>query len=248
MKKILSILIVACLLMSSFAFAETEAQATYTYNAALTEFPTVWDPLRQQTATDGDLSDVLGNGLFGFDFNETMDGYVIVPNAAADYPVDVTAEYVGDKWGIAEGETARAWRVTIRSDLKWEDGTPITAADFVTSAQLRLNPQAQNYRADSFYSGNMVITGAESYAKAGTESDTSYGAYMAITGDADIDALLANHGTEPGYINWSYSFGDTYDFETKTWTGAAEDKVVDSGLTVAELYAFYTGEIVQAYA
>ena len=249
MKKILSILIVACMLFSCVALAEgTEVKDTYTYNAALTEFPTVWDPLRQQTATDGDLSDVLGNGLFGFDFNETMDGYVIVPNAAADYPVDVTAEYVGDKWAIAEGETARAWRVTVREDLKWEDGTPITAADFVTSAQLRLNPEAQNYRADSFYSGNLVITGAEAYAKAGTESDTSYAAYMAITGDADIAALLANHGTEAGYINWANSFGDTYDFATKTWTGAAENAVVETGLTVAELYEFYTVGAGAAYA
>ena len=93
-----------------------------------------------------------------------------------------------------------------------------------------------------------MIVGAEAYAKAGVESDTTYGAYMALTGDADIEALLANHGDEAGYINWNYSFGDTYDFEAKAWTGAAEDAVVETGLTVKELYEFYTGETVQAYA
>ena len=241
MKKLLALALVACMMLSGFAFAESEAtEDTYTYNMAISEFPTVWDPMRQQTNTDSTFATYAGNGLFDFDYNEDMDGYVIVPLAAADFPVDVTSEYVGDAWNIADGETARAWRITIRQDMTWDDGTPITAKDFVDSAKIRLNPKAANYRADSFYSGNMVIAGAENYAKSGVESDTTISGMMAIDGVETVDEFLAAHGEDEGYINWNYSFGDTYDFETGAWTGAAEDEVVDTGLTMNELYEFYT--------
>ena len=196
--------------------------------------------MRQQTNTDSTYTNYMGNGLYDFDFNEDMDGYVVVPLAAADYPEDVTKEYVDAKWNIAEGDTARAWRISIRQDMTWDDGTPITAKDFVDSAKIRLNPKAANYRADSFYSGNMVIAGAEAYAKGNTTVDTAISAYMDIDGVETIDEFLAAHGDEEGYINWGNSFGDTYDFEAKAWTGAAEDAVVDSGLTIKELYEFYT--------
>ena len=168
MKKLFALVLVLCMLMTSVALAETtEAEPTYTYNISAAEFPTVWDPMRTQTQTDSDLGDFLGNGLYTFDYNEAMDGYDLVPLAAAEYPEDVTADYVGEEWGIEEGETARAWKIKIREDLQWEDGTPISAQDFEDSAKIRLNPVAQNYRADSFYSGDLVIINAENYAKSG---------------------------------------------------------------------------------
>ena len=241
MKKLLALALVACMMFSGFAFAEGDtAKDSYTYNLAISEFPTVWDPMRQQTNTDSTYTNYMGNGLYDFDFNEDMDGYVVVPLAAADYPEDVTKEYVDAKWNIAEGDTARAWRISIRQDMTWDDGTPITAKDFVDSAKIRLNPKAANYRADSFYSGNMVIAGAEAYAKGNTTVDTAISAYMDIDGVETIDEFLAAHGDEEGYINWGTSFGDTYDFEAKTWSGEGEDAVVDSGLTIKELYEFYT--------
>lgn len=241
MKKLFALVLVLCMLMTSVALAETtEAEPTYTYNISAAEFPTVWDPMRSQTQTDSSLGDFLGNGLYAFDYNETMDGYDLVPLAAAEYPEDVTADYVGEEWGIEEGETARAWKIKIREDLQWEDGTPISAQDFEDSAKIRLNPVAQNYRADSFYSGDLVITNAENYAKSGVESDTTLRSFMEIEGVDTVEAFMELHGEDEGYINWSYSFGDTYDFESESWTGEAEDAVVDSGLTFAELYTFYT--------
>ena len=149
MKKALAFLLMLCMLFTSVAMAETEAtEPSYTYNSAVSEFPTNWSPHSNQTATDSDILDYIRNGFYTFDFNEDLDGYVVVPDAVVDFPVDVTADYVGEEWNIEEGETARAWKFTLRSDLKWQDGTPITAQDYVTSAELLLNPQAQNYRAD----------------------------------------------------------------------------------------------------
>ena len=241
MKKLLALALVVCMMFSGFAFAEGDAaKDSYTYNLAIQEFPTVWDPLRQQTQTDSIYTTYLGNGLYDFDFNEDMDGYKIVPLAAADFPEDVTSEYVGADWNIKEGDTARAWRINIRKDMAWDDGTPITAKDFVDSAKIRLNPKAANYRADSFYSGNMVIAGAENYAKSNVTSDTTLRAYMDIAGIEDVDAFMAEYGDLPCSINWSYSFGDTYDFETKAWTGEAADEVVETPLTLKEMYAFFS--------
>ncbi len=236
MKKILALALALCMLCS-IAMAET-ADATYTYNTYMSEFPTVWSPFQQQTATDSELGAYLWDGFYDFDFNENKDGYVIKPAMAAEFPVDVTADYVGEKWGIAEGETARAWKITLRDDLKWQDGTAITAADFVKSTQYLLNPKAANYRADSYYNGTMVLVNAEGYVKQGQTSPVTYASQGATI--EGIDAWLAEHGTEKGYINWSYTCGDTWDFENKVWTGSAVDEVVETPLTVAELWAFYT--------
>ncbi len=217
-----------------------KAYATYTYNLSMTDFPTNWNIHQYKTDGDSTIADWITRGFYAFDYNETMDGYKMVPELAAEMPIDVTADYVGEEWGIAEGETARAWKIVLRDNLKWENGASITSEDFIESYKALLNPIAANYRADGLWSGNMVITNAESYAKQGTSSDTAFGAYMKLVGIDDKDAFFAAHGAEKGYINWSNSFGDTYDFATQTWTGAAEDAIVETPLTVAELYTFYT--------
>ncbi len=138
------------------------AATTYTYNMALSVFPTNWNPHTYQTATDKDVLKYISSGFYVFDYNETLDGYKLIPGMAVAEPVDVTAEYVG-KYGIAEGDKAKAWKITLRDDLKWEDGTPINAHDFVTSTKLLLDPVAQNYRADSLYSGDLAVYGAKDY-------------------------------------------------------------------------------------
>ncbi len=239
MKRFLAIVLFLCMLCTSFAMAEESAD-TYTYNQALADFPTNWSPLQEQTNQDSVLMQYLVSYFYDFDYNETMDGYQLIPTAAADYPVDVTADYVGEQWGIAEGDTELAWKITIRDNMMWQDGTPITAKDFETSAQLLLDPIAQNYRADSLYSGNMVIKNAEGYLKQGVAADTTLSALVDIYGVADVNALLEQIGDEPGFINWTFSFGDTYDFDAGTWSGEAEDAIVDSGKTIKELYEFYT--------
>ena len=143
MKKILSILLVACMLFSGFAMAEDTAADTYSYDLGTTIFPTIWDPLRYQTNDDATIVNYTSSSFYDMDYNEAMDGYEYKPVAAKEFPIDVTAEYVG-QFGIKEGDTAKAWKIIMREDLAWSDGTPIKAVDFVETAKLLLNPKAAN--------------------------------------------------------------------------------------------------------
>ena len=165
-----------------------EAPATYTYNYSMSEFPTNWNTHTYQTATDADILDYITAGFYTFDYNETMDGYAMVPGMAVGEPVDVTADYIG-QFGLVEGDEARAYIINLREDLYWENGDHITAHDFVESAKRLLDPAAQNYRADSMYAGSVKIHNAENYLKQGqtmqVPSDSIHTTYS-----EDLDATL----------------------------------------------------------
>ena len=133
----------------------------YTYNTYTSTFGSSWNPHTYQTASDSTVLDYTTVGFYTFDYNETKDGFVVVPEMAAAMPLDVTTEYVGEEWGITEEDTSRAWLIELRDDLTWEDGTPITAHDFVASADRLLDPAAINYRADQLYSGDLVLVNAK---------------------------------------------------------------------------------------
>lgn len=166
---------VACLMSGSLALGlaacggEEGTTGKYTYRVATADLADNWNV---HTYTSDSSNDILGyteDGLYTFDYNDTKDGYTIVPAMASEMPQDVSAQYVNDsRWGISSDETWRAIRVNLRHDLKFDNGDDITAGDFVESMQLLLNPDAANYRADSYYGGQFTIVGAEQYAKATT--------------------------------------------------------------------------------
>ncbi len=213
-RKVLSLVLALLMVMSSVAIlaacnntqneetnAGTEAESEsngevvvvdegdYTLNTYLSTFPTVWNNHTYQTATDGEFLGYTEPGFFTFDYNEDLDGYKVVPDMATKEPDDVTADYVG-KWGIVEGDSAKVWKITIRDDIKWEDGTPITADDFIESMKLLLDPVASNYRADSMYTGNLKLVGAKDYFYGGKDvtlaADDIYEVYTAEELDSKI--------------------------------------------------------------
>ena len=156
---------VALLLVFALAGCGKKAEPvaeTYTYNYAMSTFPTNWNPATYQTARDSEILNYISDKFYVFDYGEN--GYALIPGLAKSDPRDVTAEYVG-QYGIEAGDTAKAYVIELRQDLRWEDGTAIKAEDFVESAKRFLDPAAQNYRADNFYSGSVVIYGAEDYLK-----------------------------------------------------------------------------------
>ena len=142
--------------------------ASYSYNLAVNSLPTAWNIHTYQSNDATYILDYTEDSFYTFDYSQDMSGFRIVPSMAKDYPVDVTANYVGEKWGIAAGEKGRAYKIELRNDLKFDNGDAITAADFVESVKLLLNPDAANYRADSVYSGDLKIINAENYFKQGS--------------------------------------------------------------------------------
>lgn len=181
-------------------------EATYTYNSALSTFPTLWNIHTYETSIDDEIASYIVDGFYTFDYNDTYDGYQIVPSMATGDPVDVTADYIG-QYGLTEGASEQAWLINLRDDIKWEDGTGITAYDFVESAKRLLAPEAQNYRADNLYSSNMVIHNAENYLKQGQSLPVENGLADFFT---KADLTLTEDGTyvtpdgDPMYIAVNY--------------------------------------------
>lgn len=239
----------------------------YTYNYAMSVFPTNWNPHVYQTSTDSEILTYTEKGFYGFDYNETKDGYKIIPEMASDFPTDVTSQYVG-QYGIVEGDTAKAWQIPLNMDAKYDNGDPITAADYVKSLELLLNPAAANYRADSVYSGNLKIYNAENYYKQGSTVMEASDKIFADWADAsanNADALIFDleHSFIGNYINsqgygtesyltkydgynglasalWGFDKAQLNALTGKTWAEIADD--ADLSAIWDEVLAFWKTE------
>ena len=121
-----------------------------------------WNPHAWETSDDSYVLGYITTALYDFVINEDLSGYTIIPEAAAALPVDVTADYVG-QYGIASGETAKAWKIALNPAVTWSDGTKINAETYVYSMKQLMDPRAVNRRADSFYSGDFEIVNAKAY-------------------------------------------------------------------------------------
>ena len=151
----------------------------YTYNDVMTRITGLdWNPHTWETNEDSVILGYITMGFYDFAMNENGDGYSVVPEMAAELPVDVTAEYVGS-FGVEEGETAKAWRIALNPDACWENGEPINADTYVYSYQQLLNPKMINRRADSLYSGDFEVVNAKNYVYAGQTM------YNVLPGTAD---------------------------------------------------------------
>lgn len=142
----------------------------YTYNDYIADTSTLnWSSLNWETSDDSTMLGYMSSGYYDFKLNTKKDGWSVVCELAEALPVDVTKDYVG-KYGIKEGDSAKAWKIKLRSDLKWDDGTPINADTFVYSAKELLDPVMLNRRADSLYAGDFAIYNAKSYLYSGKAS------------------------------------------------------------------------------
>ena len=150
------------------------------YNTTTTYMPSNWNELTYADNNDTQIMSYIGSSFFDYDykfandekFNEdgTINKGAIVEGAyttnysAATNLEDVTAS-VDAKWGYTDAQKAEggyAWKITLRRDLKWDDGTAITAEDFVYSMQQQLDPNFMNFRANTYYD-TLRMKGAKAY-------------------------------------------------------------------------------------
>jgi len=187
----------------------------YTFHDYITATTTMdWNPHTWETNDDSGVLDMMTMGFYGITLNADKTGYAITCEMAADLPKDVTLEYVG-KFGVAEGETGKAWRIDLNQDATWENGEKITADDYIYSMQQQLNPKMKNRRADSYYAGDLIIYNAKNYLYAGETSydkigDASAAELIAAGNDVYVDligfwnlggAQDADGNVIPAYVN-----------------------------------------------
>ena len=152
----------------------------HSYNTYITVTPSNWNEMDYADENDTAILGYIGSAFFEYDydfggkkfnadgsinFDGIVEGGFDVKYSAATALADVTKEF-GDEWGLTEKQIAAGgyiWKITLRNDLKWDDGTPIKAKDFVYTMKEQLNPNFQLTRADSYYNNAVKIHNAKDY-------------------------------------------------------------------------------------
>lgn len=181
-------------------------EKVYTYNDVMTATTDLnWNPVSWETFDDSYMLGFQSMGFYEFVLNADKTGWAIIPEMAADYPVDVTADYVG-QFGVNEGEVGKAWKIALNPDACWDDGTPINADSYIYTYQQQLDPAQLNRRADSLYAGEAAIVGAKAYFYQGQEAFSPIGMttteFLAAGGTEDqlyVDAI--GFWNAAGYVN-----------------------------------------------
>ena len=198
----------------------------YTYNTYTSLTPSNWNELTYQDANDSTLIGYLNSSFFTYDYQYDSKGEIVpggfeVEFAAATKLEDVTSSYVGQYAVPADATDSYAYKITLRKDLKWEDGTEITAEDFVYTMQQQLDPLFKNYRADSFYNGALLINKAKDYVFQGSQgwyaADTPYSTYSDSL-DSQLIFNIGNSADSASYekslcsFRGSMGFPESYDY------------------------------------
>ena len=196
-----------------------EDPKTYTFKDFLTVCPSNWNELTYQDSNDTEIMGYIGGSFFRFNYkfddnDNIKPGEFEVEFDAVEDIEDVTLDYVGSTTfenDIPEdADSGYAYKFTLRNDLKWDDGTPIKAADFVYTMQQQEDPLFQNYRADSYYNGATVIHNAMGYVKQGQSGYFQAKEVYKGVYSTDLDANLIFHCAAPLAENDPYSGKSSY--------------------------------------
>ena len=206
MKKILALVLALCMALPCFAMAE-DATESYIYKDSVPVLSTNWNPHTYQTTDESYPISYVTSGLYEFIFNDELNpvegkdpftGYKIVPEMAAELPVDVTEEIKAahPEFNIPESAVdGYAYTIALNPNAQWDDGTPITADTYVESMKRLLDPKLINYRASDYYDGDFAIAGAKEYANQGRS------AYDGALGKTVDEYVAAGGKVEDLYVD-----------------------------------------------
>lgn len=164
---------------------EGELSGSYTMHDFLSSTTSLkWNPLTWETNDDSSILGYLSMGFYDYRVAVDKDGnslgkYEVVPEMASALPIDVTKLYVGE-YGIEEGDTNKAFRIPLNANAKWNDGTPITADDYIYSMMQQLDPAQKNRRADSYYGGDFSFWNAQNYLYQGKKVEQDAGGSVTL--------------------------------------------------------------------
>lgn len=149
-----------------------EDSRQYTLREYTSQMPGQWCTILSSDIVNNDMESYMTSSFYEFNYKFDADGKIVPGAYTVEYSAstkleDVTKKYAG-KYGLAaDAEKGQAFAMTLRNDLKWDDGTPIKAADFVYTMSQQLSPNYLFDTASNYYSGNYVIHNAQNYVKQG---------------------------------------------------------------------------------
>ncbi len=149
-----------------------EDSRQYTLREYTSQMPGQWCTITNSDIVNNEMESYFTSSFYEFNYKFDADGKIVpgaytVEYSAATKLEDVTKKYAGQYGLAADAEKGQAFAMTLRNDLKWDDGTPIKAADFVYTMSQQLSPKYLYDTASNYYSGNYVIHNAQNYVKQG---------------------------------------------------------------------------------
>lgn len=144
----------------------------YTMREYTSQMPSQWCTILSSDNVNNEMESYFTSAFYEFNYKFDANGKIVpgaytVEYSAATKLEDVTKKYAGQYGLAADAEKGQAFAMTLRNDLKWDDGTPIKAADFVYTMSQQLSPNYLFDTASNYYSGNYVIHNAQNYVKQG---------------------------------------------------------------------------------
>lgn len=144
----------------------------YTMREYTAQMPSQWCTILTSDNVNNAMESYFMSSFYEFNYKFDADGKIVPGAYTVEYSAstkleDVTAKYAGRYGLAADAEKGQAFAMTLRNDLKWDDGTPIKAADFVYTMMQQLSPKYLFATASNYYSGNYVIHNAQNYVKQG---------------------------------------------------------------------------------
>ena len=169
-KRLLGVLLVVSMVFAAVftLVACAPAEDGYTYRAYSTALGTNWNPHTWEMNADQSIMEQISIGLV--DTVMAKEGEFKWQYEMATDIQDITASATDadkTKWGIGEGATGRMWKITLNPNAKFENGKVINADTYVESMKLQLDPELQNYRANSYTENDFEIVGAKAYYNQG---------------------------------------------------------------------------------
>ena len=215
LKKIALLAMAGTAVLSVASCGKKVPEGNFTYNTYTAVSPSDWNELTYKDNNDTQIMSYLSSSFFNYDFaydeeGNIKDGEFVVFYDAATKLEDVTQEYAtDDRYAVPDDATSQyAYRITLRKDLTWHDGTKITAEDFVYSMQEQLNPLFQNYRADNFYNSGTVIHNAKNYVYQGQTMNVSardkHSTWEAAKADNTLKFSLGSETGMGAYLSKNY--------------------------------------------
>lgn len=166
----------------------------YTMREYTAQMPSQWCTILTSDNVNNAMESYFMSSFYEFNYKFDADGKIVpgaytVEYSAATKLEDVTKKYAGQYGLAADAEKGQAFAMTLRNDLKWDDGTPIKAADFVYTMTQQLSPKYLFATASNYYSGNYVIHNAQNYVKQGQKGMFPASSVLSVY-DQNDDAKL----------------------------------------------------------